>query len=339
MKSSIKLAYVWVFALAAIGVGFACGLSPSPSEGVALLGFGGLIVSNATLTALAQGFNAAFRRGFEGVASTYQQVAMVVPSTSDAENYGWLKDLPGVREWIGQRQYNNLEATVAQLKNRKWEHTIAVKRDNVEDDKLGMYTNLFAIQGEIVARHPDDLVWGLLAQGFNTKGFDGQYFFDTDHLSHSRAGVETSWGNTGGGTGAPWFLMDLSRAYMKPLIFQERRKPQFVSRTRPDDPRVFDMDEFVYGADARYNAGFGFHQLAYGSRQALDADTYDAARQRLAGQFRPDGSPLGVRGTHLVVGASNEAAARELLEAERNVAGASNIWRGSAQLIVSPWLE
>lgn len=339
MKSSIKLAYVWAFALAAIGVGFACGLSPSPSEGVALLGFGGLIVSNATLTALAQGFNAAFRRGFEGVASTYQQVAMVVPSTSDAENYGWLKDLPGVREWIGQRQYNNLEATVAQLKNRKWEHTIAVKRDNVEDDKLGMYANLFAIQGEIVARHPDDLVWGLLAQGFNTKGFDGQYFFDTDHLSHSRAGVETSWGNTGGGTGAPWFLMDLSRAYMKPLIFQERRKPQFVSRTRPDDPRVFDMDEFVYGADARYNAGFGFHQLAYGSRQALDADTYDAARQRLAGQFRPDGSPLGVRGTHLVVGASNEAAARELLEAERNVAGASNIWRGSAQLIVSPWLE
>lgn len=339
MKSSIKLAYVWAFALAAIGVGFACGLSPSPSEGVALLGFGGLIVSNATLTALAQGFNAAFRRGFEGVASTYQQVAMVVPSTSDAENYGWLKDLPGVREWIGQRQYNNLEATVAQLKNRKWEHTIAVKRDNVEDDKLGMYTNLFAIQGEIVARHPDDLVWGLLAQGFNTKGFDGQYFFDTDHLSHSRAGVETSWSNTGGGTGVPWFLMDLSRAYMKPLIFQERRKPQFVSRTRPDDPSVFDMDEFVYGADARYNAGFGFHQLAYGSRQALDADTYDAARQRLAGQFRPDGSPLGVRGTHLVVGASNEAAARELLEAERNVAGASNIWRGSAQLIVSPWLE
>ena len=79
MKSSIKLAYVWAFALAAIGVGFACGLSPSPSEGVALLGFGGLIVSNATLTALAQGFNAAFRRGFEGVASTYQQVAMVVP--------------------------------------------------------------------------------------------------------------------------------------------------------------------------------------------------------------------------------------------------------------------
>ncbi len=339
MKSSIKLATVWAVALTVIGLAFACGVTPTPGEGIAFLGLGGLIVSNATLTSLAQGFNAAFRRGFEGVASTYQQVAMVIPSTSDAENYGWLKDLPGVREWVGPRQYNNLEATAAQLRNKKWEHTIAVKRDNIEDDKLGLYTNLFAIQGEIVARHPDDLVWGLLAQGFATKGFDGQYFFDSDHLGYSRAGAETSWSNTGGGSGAPWFLMDLSRAYMKPLIFQERKKPQFVSRTRPDDPRVFDLDEFVFGADARYNAGFGFHQLAYGSKATLDADAFDAARKKLAGQFRPDGSPLGVKGTHLVVGASNEAAARELLEAERVAGGATNIWRGSAQLIVSPWLE
>ena len=47
-----------------------------------------MIVTNATLTALAQGFNAAFMRGFEGAAPTYQQVAMLIPSTSDAENYG-----------------------------------------------------------------------------------------------------------------------------------------------------------------------------------------------------------------------------------------------------------
>lgn len=298
-----------------------------------------MIITNATLTALAQGFNAAFKRGFESTTPSWQQVAMEIPSTSSAENYGWMKDLPGMREWVGQRQYNNLEATAAQLSNKSWEHTIAVKRDDIEDDKLGIYSNLFAIQGEIVARHPDDLVWGLLAKGFTTTGFDGQYFFDSDHVSHGRDGKEKSWSNTGGGSGKPWFLLDLSRNHMKPLIFQLRRKPQFVARTKPDDPHVFDHNEFVYGADARYNAGFGFHQLAYGSKQDLDADAFAAARVALASQFRPDGSPLGVQATHLIVGPSNEAAARELLEAERTTAGATNIWRGTAKLIVSPWLE
>lgn len=291
------------------------------------------------LTTLAQGFNAAFMRGFEGVAPSWQQVAMTVPSTSDAENYGWVKDLPGMREWVGQRVYNNLESTAAKIVNRKWEHTLAVKRDAIEDDRLGIYNNIFAMQGELVARHPDDLVWGLLASGFTTTGFDGQYFFDTDHAGYNRAKAEVSWSNSQGGSGAAWFLMDLSRTYMKPLIFQMRRAPQFVSRTRLDDPHVFDHDEFLYGADARYNAGFGFHQLAVGSKQTLDATAYEAARVSLAAQFRPDGSPLGVRPTHLVVGPSNEAEALELLNAERNTAGATNVWRGTAQLVVCPWLE
>lgn len=298
-----------------------------------------MIITNATLNALAQGFNAAFKQGFGSVTPTWQQIAMVIPSTSDAENYGWMKDLPGVREWIGQRQYNNLEATGASLVNKPWEHTIAVKRTAIEDDKLGIFTNVFQIQGEIVARHPDDLVWGMLPKGFDTRGFDGQYFFDTDHRSFGRDKVEKDWSNVQAGASAPWFLLDLSRTYMRPLIFQTRKAPEFVSRTDLRDPRVFDMGEFVYGADARYNAGFGFHQLAFGSKAELNAANYNAARLALAGQFRPDGSPLGVKATHLVVGASNEMRAKALLESAKAADGTDNLNRGTTQLIVSDWLE
>jgi len=297
-----------------------------------------MIINSAALSAIAQGFNTAFMKGFGTVEPTYKQVAMVIPSTSDAENYGWMKDMPGMREWIGQRVYNNLESSTAQLKNKTWEHTIAVGREAIEDDKLGIFNNLFAAQGEVVARHPDDLVWGLLEQGFTTAGFDGQYFFDTDHAGFNRAGAEVSWSNTQGGALAPWFLMDLSRSFMKPLIFQTRRKAAFTPRTRLDDPHVFNNNEFLYGADARYNAGFGFHQLAIGSKLALDATNYEASRVSLASQFRPDGSPLPVRPTHLIVGTSNEAAARKLLMAETDAAGATNTWRGTAELIVCPWL-
>ena len=139
-------------------------------------------ITPQTLSALAQGFNAAFRQGFESIAPSYQQIAMVIPSSGAAENYGWLKDLPGMREWLGQRVINNLETAVATLKNKHWEHTVGVSADAIADDKLGIYKPVFNMQGEIAARHPDDLVWGLLPEGFSVSGFDGQPFFDADHL-------------------------------------------------------------------------------------------------------------------------------------------------------------
>jgi phage major head subunit gpT-like protein len=138
-------------------------------------------ITPQSLTALAQGFNAAFLQGFESAQSSYQQIAMTIPSTGSAETYGWMKDLPGMREWVGQRVIHNLEATAAQLVNKHWEHTIGVSVDDIEDDKLGIYSTIFKQQGEIAARHLDDLVWGLLSQGFTATGFDGQPFFDADH--------------------------------------------------------------------------------------------------------------------------------------------------------------
>lgn len=38
MKSSIKLATVWAVALTVIGLAFACGVTPTPGEGIAFLG-------------------------------------------------------------------------------------------------------------------------------------------------------------------------------------------------------------------------------------------------------------------------------------------------------------
>ena len=298
-----------------------------------------MILTPSTIKTLQQGFNAAFVRGIEATKVSYDQIAMTVNSQTNAENYGWMKDLPGMREWVGQRVINNLESTGASLANKTWEHTIGVNRDDVEDDRLGIYGLKFSQQGEIVSRHPDDLVWGLLRNGFTTKGFDGQPFFDADHAGYDIDGKEASWSNVQTGSGKPWFLMDLSRSYMKPLVFQLRKAPEFVYKTRPEDDNVFLENQLLFGASARYNAGFGFHQLAFGSMDDLDAANYQAGRVALAQQYRPDGSPLAVRATHLIVGPSNEAAALELLQAERNASGATNIYRGTTQLIVSPHLE
>jgi len=295
-------------------------------------------ITAPVLLALQQGFNAAFLQGLGAVKSTLDLVAMRVPSTADTENYGWMKELPGMREWVGQRVINNLEASAAQLKNKTYEHTIGVKRENIEDDKLGIYTPMLSMQGEVVARHPDELVWGLLPVGFSTTGFDGQYFFDTDHVGYTAAGAETAYSNTGGGAGAPWFLMDLSRAFMKPLIFQERKKAEFVALTRPDSEHVFMNKEFLYGADARYVAGFGFHQLAYGSKATLDAAAFVAGRLAMETQRRPDGSVIGVTATHLVCGPSRRAEAEAVLMKEYLASGESNTNYKAVNLLVDPRL-
>ncbi|MEW5893375.1 MAG: Mu-like prophage major head subunit gpT family protein [Pseudomonadota bacterium] len=297
-----------------------------------------MLITAASLLSLQQGFNAAFNMGFSGVKSTHELIAMRVPSTTKTENYGWMKDMPGMRELVGQRVINNLESAAAQLTNKTYEHTIGVDVDDIADDRLGIYTPMFQMQGEIVARHPDELVWALLAAGFTAKGFDGQYFFDTDHVGYTAAGAETSWSNTGGGAGAPWVLADLSRNYMKPLIFQERMKAEFVALNRPNDQNVFMENKALYGAKARYVAGFGFHQLAYGSKATLDAASFVAARLALQTQRRVDGSPLPVLATHLICGPSRQAEAEAVLNADRLASGATNTLYKAVQLVVDPSL-
>lgn len=56
-----------------------------------------------------------------------------------------------------------------------------------------------------------------------------------------------------------------TRRAIKPFIFQIREKPHLVSKNSEQDDNVFWNKEFVYGCDARYNAGYGLWQLAYGS--------------------------------------------------------------------------
>ena len=68
-------------------------------------------ITPAALRALSQGFQSAFMRGFDIVKPTYPLIAMEVNSTTKLENYGWMKNIPGVREWIGDRIIHNLETS------------------------------------------------------------------------------------------------------------------------------------------------------------------------------------------------------------------------------------
>ena len=290
-----------------------------------------MIVNPQNLRGIYIGFNTLFNRALTTVDPLYKQIATVTPSTTDVETYAWLGDIPGMREWIGDREIQNLAASGYTIKNKDFELTIGIDRNAIEDDKIGLYKPSVEMLAQSAAMHPDELVFALLASGFSAKCYDDKPFFSDAHQMGkktasnkgtaqlsldayiaARAGMMSLTNgkgralnivpdllvvppaleakareilvadfingsrNTMQGTAKPlvvpqlaghdkaWFLLSTSRP-LKPLIYQERKKAKFVSLTSETDENVFMKKQYIYGADSRGNAGFGFWQMAYGS--------------------------------------------------------------------------
>jgi phage major head subunit gpT-like protein len=297
-----------------------------------------MLINGTSLGILFRAFNTAFKNGqATGAPATWPKVATLVPSSTSTEDYGWLGKIPGMREWIGDRHIQNLKLHSYSIKNKKFESTIGVDRDNIEDDQLGVYTPLFEMLGQNCMEQPDRLVYALLALGFATKCYDGQYYFDTDHPVIKADKSVASVSNVQAGDGNPWYLLDTRRP-LKPLIYQERKKPQFVALDKETDQNVFMKNEFIYGVDCRCNVGFGFWQMAFGSKAELDPANFEAAYDAM-GAFKGDGGdPLGIQPSLLVVGASNASAGKKIVEAQLINGGDSNINHKRVELLVCPWL-
>lgn len=200
--------------------------------------------------------------------------------------------------------------------------------------------------GRSAKQHPDILIAALLAAGFATACYDGQYFFDDDHP----VGTSTQ-SNDGAGAGTAWYLLDTTRS-IKPFIFQQRTTPQLVRQDRPDDEHAFMRKKYRYGVDYRGAVGYGLWQMAYGSKDTLNHTNYAAARAAMMGFTNDEGVPLGIRPNLLVVPPSLESTAREILLADIIIGslaaagtvtdfvggGKTNVWKGTAELLVVPYL-
>lgn len=296
-----------------------------------------MIINKATLAILHTGYKAAFAAAFSAAAIDYDQLVLEVKSGTAIETYGWLGATTRFREWIGDRVVQNLGVHDYSIKNKSFENTVGVPRDAIEDDQYGIYTPLMSQLGQDAKEHPAELVYALLKAGFASKCYDGQYFFDTDHPVIGANGQETSVSNFQGGSGTPWYLLDTTRM-IRPLILQKRKPYNFVAKTAETDDNVFDRKEYVWGVDARLNVGYGLWQLAYASKEALDATSFGEAYAEMQSLKGDNGRPLGIRPKLLVVPPSLREKALEVVKAERNAAGATNINRDVVDVLVTPWL-
>lgn len=296
-----------------------------------------MLITPQSLAALFTGYRSEYQRALADTPTDWQRIATEVPSTSSSNTYGWLGQFPTFREWLGERVLKDMASHAYTITNKKFESSVSVPRDAIEDDQVGVYGPLFQEMGRAAKTHPDELVFALLKAGLTTACFDGQNFFDTDHPLYPNTdgtGTAVSVSNYQDGTGPAWYLLDVSRA-IKPIIFQNRRNYDLKALTKPEDEAVFMKDEYRYGVDARVNVGFGFWQFAFCSKAPLNADNYAAARAAMKAFKADGGRPLGVNPGLLVVPSSLEGAARKLVVKD---ADGGNEWAGSAEVLSPSWL-
>lgn len=304
------------------------------------------VITPQLVTALQTGFKKVFQDAYDSAkaASFYELIATTVPSSTASETYGWLGDFPDLQEWIGDRVVKSMKASGYQILNKEFESTVGVKRSKIEDDQVGIYKPMFAAMGQAAARHPDKMVAELLKAAATTECYDGQYYFDVDHPVFENvdgtgaAGTVSNYDDGGAAPGAAWYLFDTSRP-LKPIIFQERKKPEFNAQVdAKSSESVWRRAEYEYGVDSRCNVGFGFWQMAYCSKKPLNSDNLDAAIQAMM-EFKGDGGrPLGISPNLLIVPPSLRSDANKTVKVMLGEGGASNPNYEAVDVKVVNWL-
>jgi phage major head subunit gpT-like protein len=294
----------------------------------------------AQLELLKTALTARWNAGLAAAPDDWKKIAKLITSGTKSNTYAWLSQFPAFKEWVGTRLHKAVSERAYTVENRKFETTIDVQRTDIEDDNIGQYGTLAESAGQAAIDLKNDLVFQLLAAGFERTCYDGQFFFDADHPvapNEDGTGEPVSVSNMQAGNGAPWVLLCTKRA-PSALYLQERTAPQFDAITSPLSDNVFNLDVYSFGGRWRGEAAYGFWQCAFGSKIELNEDNFDAAFTAMM-KFEGDGHrKLGIVPDLLVAGPDNMSAAEKLLKAVQKENGASNTNYNKVQLLVTPWL-
>ncbi|AXE33115.1 MULTISPECIES: Mu-like prophage major head subunit gpT family protein [Chromobacterium] len=141
-----------------------------------------MIVNASSLKALFVNLKLTFHNAFDAAPGQWQKIAMLVPSTARSNDYKWLSSFPRMQKWIGEKAVKALAASGYSITNDDWEATVEVDRNDIEDDNLGIYAPQAQMAGESAKQLADEIVSDLVNKGFVSLCYDGQYFFDVDHV-------------------------------------------------------------------------------------------------------------------------------------------------------------
>ncbi|BDU72913.1 Mu-like prophage major head subunit gpT family protein [Mesoterricola silvestris] len=111
------------------------------------------------------------------------EISMFFNSTQELEEYAWLGTSPVMREWVGERIAKGLAEEGFKIRNKTFEATLPVSVDDLRRDKTGQLMARIAQLAERAKDHDAKLLTTLIMAAENALCYDGQFFFDTDHVS------------------------------------------------------------------------------------------------------------------------------------------------------------
>jgi phage major head subunit gpT-like protein len=264
-----------------------------------------------------------------GAAKAVAALATIVPSGAASEKYGWLGDVPLVKEWLGPKTAGGLKDYDYSIKNKDFYTAIEIDRNEIEDDQIKIIVPRIGMLVLAVANYKFELIEDLIINGVTGLSYDGSAFFadraaPNDNLLagtgttvaqikadiySARAAMMQFQSDVGRvlgfamdtivvppalegamleavmSTTAPdasasgvfnpikgWIkqvivmprLSDADDWYgfctnfpLRPFVFQNRKDPTPVL----DDSEVKKTRKYIYSAEMRGNAGYGFFQM------------------------------------------------------------------------------
>lgn len=285
------------------------------------------IVNPEFMVAANRGYSAAFRDALVGhTENTFEQITQQLPMDSEIIDLPALGSIRGLRKWTGDRQFQSLKATGYQMVSEIFEDSIEVPRKAIEDDRWRLWVDGPRALGRKTAEFPDQLVYQKLERGETEVGIDEVPFFSA---SHPIGNTGLTFSNLSGTNNPPWYLFDTSHIE-KPMLLGNHGSPLFED----SDESLFQKDVYQYGVRVRKGVQFGVHHLAYKSKAALDATTFNAAYSTMM-QYRDEhGESLGVIPRILMVPPVLRSAALALLETQY-IGGNSNPNFGIVKLVIN----
>lgn len=207
-------------------------------------------------------------------------VFSVIPSEGAFNTYSFMDGFGPMHEWVGPRHVEQLKERAFTIYNKHYAKTIEANADDLEDNyaaavnDAAIRTRLFTETGR---KLKDDLAVDLLRNGQSRVGYDGQYFFDTDHPTDlDAAGTQSNYEASGFGltTG------NLQTAYSRMSQFAgSNGRPFGASPTTLVIPPQLkktadDLLTVQFGSSGASNSQFGMVKVEVVPELGVDAGTW-----------------------------------------------------------------
>jgi len=209
-----------------------------------------------TPSALLKGLRATFFRTYgPGPQGLVEMLSTMVKSDSDLETHLVMGELPTVREFVDERVAVTFGDTTYALTNQKWEQTIHILRDHIEDQKLNSITNVVNTMAAKAKRHPWHLVVDLLINGATTgnNSYDGVTFFNDTHPNRGSSGAQDN-NLAGTGTDLADLKLDFTTKRTAMKRFLDEGGEYFFDEIGADDLAVVCPPELETTFDELFSA-------------------------------------------------------------------------------------